>query len=182
MCAGRIHHDEATAQFEEHTRIAEESGNAVAQGDVHFNSALCAYGRGDVDAYFAKMGDALEVARRDDISNLTGDILIAQVHAPGWSGLRWALDVLEYWNAGRNIGHEFVVLEAVGINLGEMRRLEPAAVILGNLRNDRRKMTSSMSRREACIGEIALHRSGMDGGRCCDVTYRVAGPRQALHD
>jgi predicted ATPase len=160
MYARRVHHDEAMAQFEEHTRIAEESGNAVARGDVYFNSALCAYGRGDVDTYLAKMGDALEAARRDDIPNLTGYILTAQVYAPGWSGLRGALDALEYWNAVRNIGNEFVVLEAVGINLAEMRRLEPGAVILGNLRNDRRKMTSSMSRREACIGEIALHRSG----------------------
>ena len=74
--------------------------------------------------------------------------------------MRAALEALEYWNAGRNIGNEFVVLEAIGINLAEMQRLEPAAVILGNLRNDRRKMTSSMSRREASIGEIALHRRG----------------------
>ncbi len=73
--------------------------------------------------------------------------------------MRAALEALEYWNAGRNIGNEFVVLEAIGINLAEMQRLEPATVILGNLRNDRRKMTSSMSRREACIAEIALHRS-----------------------
>ncbi len=74
-------------------------------------------------------------------------------------GALGALGALEYWNAGRNIGNEFVVLEAIGIDLAEMQRLEPAAVILGNLRNDRRKMTSSMSRREACIAEIALHRS-----------------------
>ncbi|MFT4617042.1 MAG: putative ATPase [Minisyncoccia bacterium] len=159
MYALGVHHDEATAQFEKYARVAEESGNAVAQGDVHFNSALCAFGRGDVDTYLAKMRDALEVARRDDIPNLTGYVLTAMVYSPGRSGLRAALEALEYWNAGRNIGNEFVVLEAIGINLAEMQRLEPAAVILGNLRNDRRKMTSSMSRREACIAEIALHRS-----------------------
>jgi hypothetical protein len=106
------------------------------------------------------MGDALEVSRRAHIPNLTGYILTAQVYAPGRSGLRGALDALEYWKASRNIGNEFVVLEAVGINLAEMRRFEPAAMILGNLRSDRRKMTSSMSRRDACIGEIALHRRG----------------------
>ncbi len=54
----------------------------------------------------------------------------------------------------------FSGLEAVGINHGELRRMEPEAVVLENLRNDRRKMTSSMSRREAFIGEIALHRIG----------------------
>jgi predicted ATPase len=160
MYARQVDRDEAATQFEEHERIAAEAGNAVAQGVVNFNSALCAYGRGDVDTYLAKMADALEVSRRDDIPNLAGYILTAQVYAPGWSGLRGALDALEYWAASRNIGNEFVVLEAVGINLAEMRRFEPAAVILGNLRNDRRKMTSSMSRREACIGEIALHRRG----------------------
>lgn len=160
MYARQVHPDEAAKQFEAYTQIAEESGNAVAQGDVHFNSALCAYGRGDVDLYLTKMQDALEVARRADIPNLIGYILTAQVYAPGWSGLRGALDALEYWSAGRNIGNEFVVLEAVGINLAELRRFEPAAVILGNLRNDRRKLTASMNRREACIGEISLHRRG----------------------
>jgi predicted ATPase len=122
MYARRVHPDEAATQFEMYTRIAENSGNAVAQGDVNFNSALCAHGRGDVDLYLAKMHDALDVARRADISNLTGCILTAQVYAPGRSGLRGALDALEYWNAGRNIGNEFVVLEAVGINLAELRR------------------------------------------------------------
>lgn len=160
MHARQLHQDEAATQFDEHTRIAEELGNSVAQGAVHLNVALCAYGRGDIDTYLAKMADALEVSRRDDIPNLTGYILTAQVYAPGWSGLRGALNALEYWSASRNIGNEFVVLEAVGINLAEMRRFEPAAVILGNLRNDRRRMTASMSRREAGIGEIALHRSG----------------------
>ncbi|WP_395159143.1 ATP-binding protein [Ilumatobacter sp.] len=182
MYARQVHHDEAAARFAKYAQIAEKSGNSVAQGDVHFNSALCAYGRGDVDTYLAKMGDALEVARRDDIPNLTGYILTAQVHAPGWSGLRGALDALEYWNASRNIGNEFVVLEAVGINLAEMRRLEPAAVILGNLHNDRRKMTSSMSRRQACIGEIALHRSGeawMEAGAAMSRTELLAYTKRA---
>jgi hypothetical protein len=61
MYARRVHPDEAATQFEMYTRIAENSGNAVAQGDVNFNSALCAHGRGDVDLYLAKMHDALDV-------------------------------------------------------------------------------------------------------------------------
>ena len=182
MYARRVHPDEAATQFEMYTRIAENSGNAVAQGDVNFNSALCAHGRGDVDLYLAKMHDALDVARRADISNLTGCILTAQVYAPGRSGLRGALDALEYWNAGRNIGNEFVVLEAVGINLAELRRFEPAAVILGNLRNYRRKMGSSMSRREAALGEIARHRRGegwMEAGAAMSRTELLAYTKRA---
>jgi predicted ATPase len=182
MYARRVHPDEAATQFEMYTRIAENSGNAVAQGDVNFNSALCAHGRGDVDLYLAKMHDALDVARRADISNLTGCILTAQVYAPGRSGLRGALDALEYWNAGRNIGNEFVVLEAVGINLAELRRFEPAAVILGHLRNYRRKMGSSMSRREAALGEIARHRRGegwMEAGAAMSRTELLAYTKRA---
>lgn len=182
MYARQVRHEDASKQVVECARIAEESGNAVALGHVHFNTALYAYGRGEIDVYLAEMRDALDVARRDDIPNLIGYILTAQVYAPGWSGLRGALDALEYWNAGRNIGNEFVVLEAVGINLAELRRFEPAAVILGNLRNDRRKMSSSMSRREASIGEIALHRRGeawMEAGAAMSRTELLAYTKRA---
>ena len=87
-------------------------------------------------------------------------MLTAQVYAPGWSGLRAALDALEDWASKRDIGNEFVVLEAVAINLAELGRLEPAAVVLGNLEKDRRRIASSAGRRKAALDEIGLQPRG----------------------
>ncbi len=137
---------------------AEATGNAVAIGHVIYNLALIEYARGNVDEYLARMDEALKIARSNDIANLVGYVLTAQVYAPGWSGLRAALDALDHWQATRNVGNEYVVLEAIGINLAELRRFEPAAMILGNLSSGRRKVASSLRRREAALGEIALQR------------------------
>lgn len=145
-------------QLERDVERAETTGNAVAIGHVTYNRALCAYYRGAVDAYLADMQTALEIARAAGIVNLVGYVLTAQVYAPGWSGLRASLDALEYWSLQRDIGNEFVVLEAVAINLAELRHLEPAGVVLGNLERDRRKMASSVHRRKAALAEIRLHR------------------------
>ena len=65
---------------------------------------------------------------------------------------------MEYWAEQRDIGNEFVVIEAAGINLVELRRLEPGAVILGHLAQDRRRPASSAARRDAALGELALNR------------------------
>ena len=109
------------------------------------------------------MNRVLEVARANDIANLVGYVHTAQVYAPGWAGLSAALQALDHWKIHRDIGNEFVVLEAIGINLAELRRLEPAAIILGNLRSGRRSVAASRSRREAALGEIALIVAAQDG-------------------
>jgi hypothetical protein len=148
--------------------LAEHTGNAVAIGHVAYNRALIAYSHGDVDGYLAHMDEALDIARKNDIANLLGYVHTAQVYAPGWPGLRAALEALDYGTAQRNIGNEFVVLEAIGINLAELRRLEPAAVMLGNLRSGRRTVASSRSRaRRDCT---ASSRCCLDGNRRRHVT------------
>ena len=150
-----------------------------------YNRALIAYSHGDVDGYLAHMDEALDIALTNDIANLLGYVHTAQVYAPGWRGLRAALEALDYWTAQPNIGNEFVILEAIGINLAELRRLEPAAVMLGNLRSGRRTVASSRSRREAALGEIALHRRGaawMEAGAAMSRVELLAFARQATAD
>jgi predicted ATPase len=150
--------DTAAERAAELVSRAEATGNAVALGHVVYNLALIEHARGNVDAYLGRMNEALAIARSNGIANLTGYVLTAQVHAPGWSGLSAALEALDHWQATRNVGNEYVVLEAIGINLAELGRFEPAAMILGNVRSGRRKVASSLRRREAALAEIAVHR------------------------
>lgn len=138
--------------------IALESGSPVAQGHVVYNQGLVAYTRGDVKPARLHFAKALEIARSEHIPNLTGYVLVSQVYAPGYAGLTAAQEALAYWQRHQDVGNEFVVLEAAAINLAEIGRLESAAVILGNLDQDRRRLASSKSRREAASGEIGLHR------------------------
>ncbi len=158
LYAGQFAPDEALAAIEHADRLAQTCHSVVASGLVAYNRALCEYGRGNVDGFRAAMERALGYARQDGIPNLTGYVLTAQVYAPGRAGLQDALRALEYWADRRDIGNEFVVIEAAGINLVELRRLEPGAVILGHLAEDRRRPASSAARRDAALGELALNR------------------------
>ena len=165
--AGQIRHEDAIERIQRAEAVALPTGSPVAMGHVTYNRGLVHYVRGDVGEATAAFRSALELAREHDIANLTGYVLTAQVSAPGQPGLAAALEALSYWQDRSDIGNEFVVLESAGINLAELGRIEPAAVILGNLEQDRRRIASSRARRDAAMGEIAVHRKGeqwMDRG------------------
>jgi predicted ATPase len=158
LYAQHISYDDAVESNDRAADIARESGSPVALGHVTYNQGLVAYTRGDVEHARARFAEALEIARSEQIANLTGYVLVSQVYAPGYSGLAAAQGALAYWQRHQDVGNEFVVLEAAAINLAEIGRLESAGVILGNLDQDPRRIASSKPRREAAAGEIALHR------------------------
>lgn len=161
LYAQHMPYDDVVAANERAAEIALDTGSPVARGHVAYNQGLVAYTRGDVPVARARFSEALEIARSEHIPNLTGYVLVSQVYAPGYSGLVAAQEALQYWQHQRDVGNEFVVLEAAAINLAEIGRLESAAVILGNLDQDERRIASSKSRRAAVSGEIALHRRGV---------------------
>ena len=158
--AGQIRDEDALERIHRASALAASTGSPVAMGHVLYNRALVHYVRGDVQNATAAFAEALELAREHDIPNLTGYVLTAQVSAPGQGGLSAALEALSYWRDHRDVGNEFVVLESAGINLAEIGRIEPAAVIMGNLELDRRRIASSKARRDAVMGEIGLNRKG----------------------
>ncbi|MEL6892717.1 MAG: hypothetical protein AAFP84_14050, partial [Actinomycetota bacterium] len=158
MYAGQMDFVEAMDHVHRAALVADATGSPVASGHVEYNRGLLLYARGEVEQATSAFRRVLEIGREHHVPNLVGYVLTSQVSAPGRTGLLAALDALSYWRDHRDVGNEFVVLEGAGINLAELGRLEPAAIILGNLDQDRRRIASSRARREAAMGEISLHR------------------------
>ena len=100
----------------------------------------------------------MELGRLHGVPNLIGQALTAQVYDPGPGGLAAAAEALDYWQVHRDVGNEFVVLEAVAINLVEQGRLADGALVLGHLAADPRRLASSALRREAADRVIEGHR------------------------
>ena len=100
----------------------------------------------------------MELGRLHGVPNLVGYALTAQVYDPGSGGLAVAADALDYWRDHRDVGNEFVVLEATAINLVEQGRLADGAVVLGHLAADPRRIASSAARRAAADELIGGHR------------------------
>ena len=153
--AGLLDTAEADSAIERCAVLAAETGNPVAIGQVAFHRGLVAHAGGDPSSASRWFDDALAIAREHEIRALSGDVLTAQVYAPGYSGLVASRRALEYWRRDRDVGNEFVVLEAAGINLAEVGRIEASAVILGNLDLDGRRLVSSTDRRAAATRVIA---------------------------
>jgi predicted ATPase len=158
LYAHQMRYEDALAKIGSSERQAIDTGSPVALGHVIYNRGLCEYTRGRVDEATAAFDRALELADSHDIANLRGYVLNAAVYAPGARGFRSALEAIETWRQRRDLSNEFIVLEAVGINLAELRRFEPAAVILGHLDTVGRSIPVSAPRRSAAMGEIELQR------------------------
>ncbi len=177
--------DVAVERIDAIAALADATGNVVAVGHVAHSRALISAALGDVEGYRAGLDAARVIARHNGIASLAGDVLTAQVYAPRATGLRAALEALDAGSERRNVSHEFVVLEAIGISLAEMRRFEPAAMILGNLRRDRRVTAPSRSRREVALDEIGSHRRGaawLQAGAVLSRAEVVAFARKATVD
>lgn len=158
LLAGQMDFEDAMDEALRMRDLAIESGSPVALGHVLYNIGMLRYTRGEVDQATALFQQVLDIGREHSVNNLVGYVLISQVYAPGRTGLRASLDALRSWEQRSDVGNEFVVLEGLGINLAELGRHEPAAVILGHLDEGGRRIASSLQRREAAGADISLHR------------------------
>lgn len=156
--AGTMDLADVTAAVDRAAAMAAETRNPVAIGQVAHNRGLVAVAAGDPITGDEQFEAALSLARTHQIRSLTADVLAARTYAPGYGGLAAAKHVLDDWQRDRDVGNEFLVLEAAGINLAEIGDIESAAVILGNLDQDGRRLVSSSLRRQAATRVIEARR------------------------
>ncbi len=120
-------------EIERAERWAAATGNPVARGQVAYNRGIVAMADQQGVTAREAFGRAMELGRLHGVPNLIGQVLTAQVYAPGPDGLAAAAEVLDYWQVHPDVGNEFVVLEATAINLVEQGRLADGALVLGHL-------------------------------------------------
>jgi predicted ATPase len=160
LFAGQMDVDTAITAISRSHDVAASTLNPVALGHVSYNLGLAAITGERADDAGAAFGEAMRLGREHGIPNLVGYVLTARVYTPGRDGLAVAADALDYWRTHRDVGNEFVVLEATGINLVELGRLEDAGMVLGNLDQDPRRIASSVDRRNAAMAKILRSRKG----------------------
>jgi predicted ATPase len=160
LLAGQMDVDTAISTIDRARELAASTSNPVALGHVAYNRGLAAITGGRVDEAKEAFGDAMRLGREHGIPNLVGYVLTAQVYAPGRDGLAVAAEALDYWRTHRDVGNEFIVLEATGINLLELGRVEDAGIVLGSLEHDPRRIALSLGRRNAAMKKISGNRKG----------------------
>lgn len=160
LLAGDIDAEEANATIDAARDLAAMARNPVASGHVAYNRGMVAAMAGRSDEAGAAHSVAMAIARTHHVPNLIGYALTAQVYQPGATGLAAAAEALDWWRDHRDVSNEFVVLEAAGINLVEVGRLDEGGLLLGHLEQESRRIASSEKRRIDAIDTLRRSRRG----------------------
>ena len=138
--------------------VAEATQSPVAVGHVEYSRGLVQFAAGDVEAGSASFREVASIGRSHDVPALVASVLPTLIGMPGRSGLESAMEVLDDPPASGRVGHEFVVLEGVGINFAELGQADAAAIVLGHLEPGGRRRLASRARRDAAVASLSGQR------------------------
>lgn len=142
--------------------VADAERSPVGVGLVALRRAAMDATAGRPESAVDALDRALALVRTDGVAVLRRDLLVALVAVPLDAGLAAAATALEDARTRSDPRDEEAVLEALAVRLGEQRRFEPAATILGHLGECGSRLVSLQRRRVAVETALAAQRRGAD--------------------
>ena len=158
--AGQMDAPDADRAIAAAIEVARSTNNPLAQGHAAYNGAMIASITGRADEAANGFAIAMTLGRTHGVPNLVGYVLMAQLYTPGAPGLESAREVLDWWRDHRDVGNEFVLIEATGINLVETGRVEDGGLLLGHIGSEERRVASMVARRDDAIRTVRSGRRG----------------------